>query len=317
MGTVGLIIFDAVRTFDYAVVNEVWGRHQTLPQSPLAELIVCAPSKRPVRLGSGLLHRPEHGLDALARCDLVIVPGLEDHTMQAPDPVLHALQRVYERGTPVASLCAGAFVLASAGLLDGRIATTHWAFADDLAQRHPAVTVDPNVLFTGDGQVWTSAGVAAGIDLCLHLIGQSHGDMTATAVARAMVTAPFRAGGQAQFIAAPIPAIRAGDAIARVREEVLATLERPWTVADMAKIVSLTERTFARRFHDSTGTSPARWLLHQRLYSARRLLETSDTPIEEVSRRCGFGTGTSLRQHFQQQFGTSPRQYRRVFRTSR
>ncbi|WP_432021214.1 GlxA family transcriptional regulator [Streptomyces sp. 1222.5] len=316
MDKVGLIIFDGVRAFDYAVVDEVWGPHRALPvPTPLSELRVCAPGRRPVRLTGGLRRTPEFGLDALTDCDLVIVPGMEDPGTIPPPAVLNALRTAYAGGTPVASLCAGAFVLAAAGLLDGRTATTHWAFADQLAQRYPAVTVNPQVLFAGDGQVWTSAGVAAGIDMCLHLIRQAHGQKTASALARAMVTAPHRPGGQAQFITTPVPPQLPGDdPITRICRTVIARPAEPWTVADMARTAFMAERTFARRFAQATGTTPLRWLLTQRLLLAQELLEDSDEPIENVAARCGFGSAVSLRQHFQRHLRTSPSDYRRTFR---
>ncbi|MGW1365168.1 GlxA family transcriptional regulator [Streptomyces chartreusis] len=317
MKTVALIIFDGVRAFDYAVVNEVWGPHlQSHVPTPLSELRICAPSQRPIRLTCGLRHTPAWGLDALASCDLIIVPGIENPSVTPPRAVITALHTAYERGTPIASLCGGAFVLAEAGLLDGRTATTHWAVADQLARRYPAVTVNPQVLFVGDGQVWTSAGVAAGIDMCLHLIRQAHGQRTASALARAMVTAPHRAGGQAQFITTPIPLEQphTDDPITRVCKTVLAAPDKRWTVADMARSALMAERTFARRFAEATGTTPLRWLLTQRVLLAQELLEESDQPIEDIARRCGFGSATSFRQHFQRQLRTSPTDYRRTFR---
>ncbi|WP_033819516.1 GlxA family transcriptional regulator [Kitasatospora sp. MBT63] len=316
MNAVDLVVFDGVRTFDYAVVGEVWGPHRAVPGAPLADLLVCAPELRTVRLDTGLLCAPDHDLDALAGCGLILVPGLGDPALRPPERVLRALRHAHGRGTPIAALCAGAFVLAAAGLLDGRTATTHWALADDLARRHPLVTVDPKVLFTGDGRVWTSAGVAAGIDLCLHLVRRSHGDTTASALARAMVTAPFRAGGQAQFITTPIPPGPADtrDPIAQVCRHVQGALADSWTVAGMAAIAAMTERTFARHFTAAMGTSPRHWLLQQRLRAAQHLLENGDSPIEDIAHRCGFGTGVSLRQHFRRHLGTAPRDYRRTFR---
>ncbi|MGW9597514.1 GlxA family transcriptional regulator [Streptomyces chartreusis] len=317
MKTVALIIFDGVRAFDYAVVTEVWGPHLAphVP-TPLSELRICAPNQRPIRLTCGLRHTPAWGLDALAESDLIIVPGLEKPSAPPPRRVITALRAAYERGTPIASLCGGAFVLAEAGLLDGRTATTHWAVADQLAQRYPAIAVNPQVLFVGDGQVWTSAGVAAGIDMCLHLIRQSHGQRTAAALARAMVTAPHRAGGQAQFITTPIPLEQphTDDPITRVCKTVLTSLDKRWTVADMARSALMAERTFTRRFSEATGTTPLRWLLTQRVLLAQELLEDSDQSIEDIARRCGFGSATSFRQHFQRQLCTSPTDYRRTFR---
>lgn len=209
MRTVGCLIFDGVRAFDYAVIGEVWSNRISRPGLPSFDLRVCGPEGARVRLGGGLERVPDSGLDALLDCDLVVVPGMESLHGPPRDPaVADALRAVHRRGITVASLCAGAFVLAEAGLLDGRTATTHWALAGELARRFPAVDVRPEVLFTGEEGLWTSAGVAAGIDLCLHLVRAAHGQQTAATIARGMVTAPFRTGGQAQFIPTPSPRTR-------------------------------------------------------------------------------------------------------------
>ncbi|MER5641962.1 helix-turn-helix domain-containing protein [Kitasatospora sp. NPDC002227] len=306
MRTVGCLIFDGVRAFDYAVIGEVWGAG--------FDLRVCGPAGARVRLGGGLERVPDHGLDALPDCDLVVVPGVEDPLVRRPEAVLDALRAVRERGVPVAGLCAGAFVLADAGLLDGRRATTHWRLAGALAERHPAVTVEPEVLFTGDGEVWTSAGVAAGIDLCLHLVRAAHGQRVAAGIARAMVTAPFRAGGQAQFIPSPVPLPAAGgDPLAAVREAALGSLERPWTVGELARIAVMSERTFARRFTEATGVPPLRWLLEQRVLEVQRLLEETESGVGQIAARCGFGSAVSLRAAFVRRVGVTPSDYRRTF----
>jgi len=315
MRTVGCLIFDGVRAFDYAVIGEVWANRATRPGVPAFELRVCGPAGSRVRLGGGLERVPDAGLDALLDCDLVVVPGMENP--YGPfDPVLaEGLRAAHAHGVPIASLCAGAFLLADAGLLDGRRATTHWFLAARLAADHPAVEVDPEVLFTGDGAVWTSAGVAAGIDLCLHLVRAAHGQQAAATIARAMVTAPFRAGGQAQFIPSPVPADADGDdPLAVARTTVLAALDTPWTVARMAALAHLAERTFARRFAAATGTPPLRWLLEQRVLAAQRLLEETDLPVDEIAVRCGFGSAVSLRPVFTRRVGVAPREYRRAFR---
>lgn len=314
MRTVGCLIFDGVRAFDYAVIGEVWANRATRPGVPAFDLRVCGPVGARVRLGGGLERVPDLGLAALAACDLVVVPGVEDPAARRPAEVLDALRAVSSAGVPVASLCAGAFVLAEAGLLDGREATTHWALAPELARRHPAVTVRPEVLFTGGDGVWTSAGVAAGIDLCLHLVRTAHGQQAAAAIARAMVTAPFRAGGQAQFIPSPVPPVDEDDPLARVRAEILAALDTPWTVRRMAAAALMSERTFARRFTATTGTTPLRWLLDQRILTVQRLLEETDLPVDTVATRCGFASAVSLRPVFVKRVGVAPREYRRTFR---
>ncbi|MER5728133.1 helix-turn-helix domain-containing protein [Streptomyces sp. NPDC002138] len=309
--TVGALVFDGVRAFDYAVIIEVWGRLAG------AELRVCGPDAARVRLGGGLERVPDHGLDALLECDLILVPGVEEPLATRDPAVLEMLRAAHARGIALASLCAGAFVLAEAGLLEGRTVTTHWALAGRLAARHPGVGVRPEVLFTGDGEIWSSAGVAAGIDLCLHLVRSAHGQRAAAAIARAMVTAPFRPGGQAQFIPSPVPREPAGgpeDPLAGARDAVLGALGSAWTVRRMADAALMSERTFARRFALATGSTPLRWLLEQRVLAAQQLLEETDLPVEEVATRCGFGSAVSLRPAFVRRVGLSPRAYRQTFR---
>ncbi|WP_371479195.1 GlxA family transcriptional regulator [Kitasatospora sp. NBC_00315] len=314
MRTVGCLIFDRVRAFDYSVIGEVWSGRPGRLGLPAFDLRICGPDGARVRFGGGLERVPDHGLDTLLTCDLVVVPGVED-PLSPVDPAVHAaLRAVHAHGIPVASLCSGAFVLADAGLLDGRDATTHWALAGELAERHPAVRVDPTVLFTGDGEIWTSAGVAAGIDLCLHLVRSAHGQQAAAAIARFMVTAPFRAGGQAQFIPSPVPEETGDDPLTRVRTEVLAAPAEPWTVRRMAGVALMSERSFARRFVETTGTTPQRWLAEQRVLAVQRLLEGTDLPVDEIAVRCGFSSAVSLRPAFVRRIGLAPREYRRTFR---
>ena len=255
------------------------------------------------------------GLDALAEADTVLVPGLRPAHWPPPPAVLDALRGAHARGVRVASICTGAFVLAHAGLLDGRRATTHWAHAQQLAERYPAVTVDPEVLYVDEGDVLTSAGVAAGIDLCLHLVRRDHGAAVANAAARRIVVAPHRDGGQAQFVEAPLPPPDARG-LATTRAWALSHLHEPLTVAAMARQAGCSERTFARRFRAETASTPLQWLVRQRVLHARRLLEATDLPVEDVARRAGFGTATSLRSHFRRATATTPLAYRRTFRGS-
>jgi transcriptional regulator GlxA family with amidase domain len=255
------------------------------------------------------------GLDAVADADTVLVPGLRPPQWPPPAAALDALRAAHERGARVASICTGAFVLAQAGLLDGRRATTHWAHAERLARHYPAVTVDPGVLYVDEGDVLTSAGVAAGIDLCLHLVRRDHGAEVANAVARRIVVAPHRDGGQAQFVEAPLPP--AGDrGLEATRAWAAHRLREPLTVAAMARHAACSERTFARRFRAETGTTPLQWLLGQRVLHARRLLEATDLPVEHVADEAGFGTAASLRSHFRRATATTPLAYRRTFRGS-
>jgi transcriptional regulator GlxA family with amidase domain len=256
------------------------------------------------------------GLGALRRADTVVVPGFYGIFEPPAAPALAALRAAARRGARVLSVCTGAFALADAGLLDGRRAATHWAFAPLLTKRFPAVTVDPDVLFVDEGGVLTSAGLSAGIDLSLHVIRADHGTACADRVARHMVAAPHRDGGQAQFFQPPQPAVHApvvGDSLEATRAWARERLAEPLTVAAMASHANVSPRTFARRFRAETGTTPLQWLLSRRVLEARRLLEESDLPVETVAVRAGFGDAASLRDHFRRATATTPTAYRRTF----
>ncbi|MFI2739186.1 GlxA family transcriptional regulator [Streptomyces sp. NPDC018711] len=316
---IALVAFPGVRAFDVSVITEVWDSDRTLRGVPPFELRRTATDPgSPIPLRGGLTltpDRPLTWLDDLTPTDLVVVPGIEDPYADLPAAVLDALRRAHTAGIPVASLCAGAFVLARAGLLDGRRAVTHWHLASTLAALHPAVQVEPDALFVEDTGIWTSAGTAAGIDLCLHLVRTAHGAEAAATVARSMVTAPFRTGTQAQFIEHPTPrADRDADALAAVRAHALAHLDEPHTVASLAAVAGMSPRSFARHFQATTGTTPLHWLITQRVAAAQKLLERTDHPLPEVARRAGFGSEVTMRQHFASHLGTSPRDYRHAFR---
>ncbi|MFH8804942.1 GlxA family transcriptional regulator [Streptomyces sp. NPDC017936] len=311
---VALLAFPGVRAFDVSVITEVWGPDRTDRGAPAFDLRRVATDSAPVPMRGGLALHPDRTLAWLSRADLVLVPGLDDHLTPAPAPVLDALRRVHSRGTPIAALCGGAFTLAQAGLLDGRRAITHWNLIDLLRTHHPHVTVVPDALFVEDDNIWTAAGTAAGIDLCLHLVRTAHGAEAAATIARSMVTAPFRTGTQAQFIERPTPHTdRDADTLAAVREHALRHLHEPLTVAGLAAHAGMSPRSFARHFTAETGTTPLRWLLDQRLAAAQKLLERTDLPMPEVARRAGFGSEVTMRQHFASRLATSPRAYRAAF----
>jgi AraC family transcriptional activator FtrA len=275
--------------------------------------MLCAP--RPVRVvGGGVLHA-EHGLEAFAVADTVIVPGVPD-VHADPDPeVTAALRMAHGRGARVVSICSGAFALAAAGLLDGRRAATHWRYADLLRRRHPRVEVDPNVLYVDDGDVLTGAGSAAGLDLCVHLVRRDFGASVANAVARRLVIQPHRDGGQAQFIEAPVAAHLDDDRIAHSMEWALEHLAEPLTVARLARQARMSQRTYLRHFARSSGISPVRWLVAQRIQASLPLLETTDASIEQIARTVGFDTAVTYRHHFGRVMCTSPSAYRRAFRS--
>jgi transcriptional regulator GlxA family with amidase domain len=313
---VAVLAFDHLAPFEMAVPCEVWGIDRTSMGVPKGEVRVCSPEAMPLDSGLGYTLTPAHGLEALRWADTVIVPAAPkplETSVTAPD-VLVALEAAHARGARIASLCSGAFVLAEAGLLDGRRATTHWMFADVFRERFPHVELDPTVLYVGAGNVYTSAGTAAAIDLCLHLVRLDHGAEIANIVARRMVVPPHRDGGQAQYVETPVPRLEAADPLASVLSWAAAHLDREISVQDMARRGFMAPRTFARRFRASTGSTPLQWLLQQRVALAQRLLETTDLPVDLVAQRAGFGSGPNLRQHFGRIAGTSPAQYRRRFR---
>ncbi len=278
-------------------------------------LELAAAGGRPVRTSMGVEVAPTADLRAVEGADLVVVGGAVPDVVGGQHEALEALSAAHARGARVMSICTGAFALAHAGLLDGRRATTHWGYCGRLAEEFPEVDVDPDVLYVDDGDVLTSAGLAAGMDLCLHVVRGDFGADAATAVARWNVVAPHRDGGQAQFIAAPVP-VDAGDSLAPTRAWALEHLDEPLDVELLARHAHMSPRTFARRFVAETGESPKRWLTAQRIHHARRLLETTDLPIETVATRSGFGSAAALRTHFHRATSTRPTTYRRTFRAA-
>ena len=310
MRSVALAVTDGTPLFELAAACEVFGTDRGLAE-PWYDFAVCGQDGAAV--GGWLTAGIRHGLDALAAADTVIVPSCRDPEGPQPPALVEAVRAAHAAGARVASLCTGAFVLAEAGLLDGRRATTHWAHAELLGQRHPSVRVDAGVLYIDDGDVLTSAGKAAGMDLCLHLVRRDHGTAVATARARPLVGPPHRHGGQAQFIPAPV-AHGPGHALAGLLPWALERIERPLSVRDLAREAGMSERNLARHFHAVTGVSPLRWLLTQRVARAQELLETSDLSVEQIAARTGMGTATTLRRHFNQQLGVPPETYRRTFR---
>ena len=310
---VAVAVFDRVAPFELGVVCEVFGLDRTPDGLPGYDFAVCAAEPPPLRTSSDFLLHPRHGLERLATADLIAVPGWRDVDEPPPEPLLDVLRQAVQRGARVMSVCSGAFVLAAAGLLDGRRATTHWRYVDTLAARYPSIQVDPNVLYIDEGSVLTSAGTAAGIDLCLYLVRQEHGAAVANAVARRMVVPPHRDGGQAQYIETPVVEHRPGDDLAGVLAWAQANLDKPLDVEQLARRAHMSPRTFARRFGAATGTTPHRWVLSQRQQLAERLLEDTDHDMEEVARQAGFGSAAILRHHFARYRGTSPQRYRRNF----
>jgi transcriptional regulator GlxA family with amidase domain len=313
---VAALCLDGVVAFDLAVPAEVfslaWKRGR-----PLYDFAACAVEAGPVRTTTGFAISGVAGPEAIAAADTVIVPAYRAVLDPPPEPALAALRAAASRGARIASICTGAFALAHAGLLDGRRATTHWFAAAELAKRFPAVEVDPDVLYVDEGSILTSAGLSAGIDLCLHLVRADYGERIGSQVARAMVASPHRAGGQAQFIERALPATSDTGSLEAVRAWALDHLTDPLDVQTLAARAGVSPRTFARRFVAETGTTPLKWLHAQRVLEARRLLERTDLPIEQVAAGSGFGSAPSLREHFRRAMRTTPTAYRRTFAVAR
>jgi len=302
--------------FELGVVCQVFGLDRSDDGLPVYDFAVCGTRPGAVPTTSGFDIHVGHGVDRVAAADLVTVPAWPELDLPTPPPLVDALRAAVARGAQVLSVCTGAFLLAGAGLLDGRRAATHWQFADRLARRHPRVQVDRGVLYVEDGPVLTSAGASAGIDACLHLVRREHGAATANALARRMVVPAHRSGGQAQYVEMPVPSLpAAGDALADVIDWAQARLDQPLTVPTLAARALMSPRTFARRFTAATGTTPHRWLLDQRLQLAEELLERTDLLVDTVATRAGFGSADALRHHFAARRGVGPTTHRRTFRS--
>jgi len=312
MRTVAVLAYDGVSTFGLGVTAEVFGCDRSGDGLPRYDYVVTAARPGMIRTDVGLQVLVEAGLDRLSGADLAIVPCWDDIDSRPPEPVLDALRAVNARGGRVLSQCTGAFVLAAAGLLDGRRATTYWKYAAQLASRYPRVTVDPDVLYVDEGDVITSAGTAAGIDACLHVVRLEHGAATANELARRLVIAPHREGGQTQFVPVVVEAADGGAELAAVLDWALGHLGDQVTVAQLAARIHMAPRTFARWFVSRTGTTPHQWLTSQRLSRAQELLECTDAGIEQVAAECGL-TALMLRRHFARRLGVTPQDYRRRF----
>lgn len=312
---VAVLLLPPVVAFDATIPPTLFGAAADEDGSPLYDVVVCGLTTERVPGANGFDVVPTAGAEALATADTVIVPGTryrparEDGVL-APDA--RAAFDAIRPGTRMVSICTGAFVLAAAGVLDGRPATTHWKFADALRRLHPRVNVDEDVLFVDDGDVLTSAGLAAGIDLCLHLIRSDHGSRVANDVARYCVVPPWREGGQAQFIDRHLQ-VDDGASTAATREWALRHLDEVLTVDRLARHAHMSPRTFNRRFREETGQAPGTWIRNRRVDRARELLESRDLPVDEVARLSGLGSGGNLRHHLRRGIGMSPSSYRKVY----
>ncbi|WP_433211783.1 GlxA family transcriptional regulator [Dactylosporangium sp. CS-047395] len=314
---VAILALDGLVPFDLGTPTQIFGTARDELGNRKYKILVCSPGGQPITASAGFKVVPDHGLELLERADTVVVSGIH-----AGDPVergtldptvKQALQDAHNKGKRIMSICTGAFVLAAAGLLDERPATTHWWWAERFREFFPQVKLDADVLFVDDGDVLTSAGVGAGIDLCLHVVRTDFGSEVANRAARRSVVPPWRDGGQAQYIERPLP--RPADAtLAATRSWAAERLDAPLSLHDLAVHANMSVRTFTRRFREETGVSPARWLLQRRVDHARALLESTELPVEVVARRSGLGTAAGLRQHLQNTIGVAPSAYRRTFR---
>ncbi|MGW4403603.1 helix-turn-helix domain-containing protein [Nonomuraea sp. NPDC004702] len=311
MTTVAVAVADGILHFELALAYELFSSPPPVPVERWYEPVICGAG--PVRADGRFLLEPDAGLDRLVGADTVIVPGWAEVDEEPPADLVAAVRAAHEAGARVASLCTGAFVLAAAGLLDGRRATTHWAHTETLAARHPRIQVDPDVLYVDEGSVLTAAGKAAALDLCLHLVRRDHGSAVANAIARRLVVAPHRPGGQAQFVATPVPEPH-GHPLSDLLAWAGRHLDQPLTVEDLARRANLSSRHLGRHFRSMTGTTPLQWLLTQRIRRAQELLETTDDGVDAIAEATGMGTAATLRRHFNRTVGVPPDAYRRTFR---
>lgn len=312
--TIAVLAFPGTSLFHLSVPCLVFGEDRSEAGIPRFRVLVCAEEPGLQATSIDCAVQAPHGLEKLREAGTLIVPTWPD-TQAVPSPrLLAALQRAHARGTRIVGLCLGAFVLAEAGLLDGRPATTHWLAAGEFAQRFPKVKLQPDVLYVDDGDVLTSAGTAAGIDLCLHVLRGHLGAEIANRVARRLVVPPHRQGGQAQYVEQPLPERAGADRLAATLEWAAQRLDEPLSLDDMAAHALMSRRSFTRHFRATTGTTVSKWVAAQRLALAQRLLETTELPVEQVAASSGFGSALSLRQHFAAGLRTTPLQYRREFR---
>jgi AraC family transcriptional activator FtrA len=309
---VAALVCDGLCTFEFAIVVEVFGLPR--PELPVDwyRFSVCSLERTPLRATGGVKVVVASGLSALRGAGTIVIPGWRNPDEPPPPALLHALRRAHSRGVRLMSICSGVFVLAAAGLLDGKRATTHWRYVERLRARYPRIHVEPDVLYVDEGSILTSAGSAAGIDLCLHVVRTDYGAEIANQVARRLVVPPHRDGGQAQYVREPIRN-RDTTGLAPTLEWAVGRLRHGLSVADLARRAGMSMRTFARRFVDETGTTPHRWLTHQRLIAAQRRLEVTAESIDRVAEAVGFETAETLRFHFRRAFGVSPTSYRKRF----
>ena len=312
--TVAVVVFNGISPFHLSVPCEVFGEDSITKSVPKFRLLVCSAETETIQTAAGFSITTPYGLKDLARAAIIIMPSWRDTDELPPQALLNALLSASHKGAQIVGLCLGSFVLAAAGLLDNRAATTHWNKADELANRYPLIRVNPDVLYVNDGNITTSAGTAAAIDCCLNILRLQYGARIVNYVARRMVVSPHRQGGQAQYIQQPVRDISTVDHFAKVLDWIQQNLDKAHSIDGLAERALMSRRTFTRRFRQVMGVTVGEWLLSQRLRFAQQLLETTDSTIDRVAEMAGFGTSASLRQHFNHSFKISPSSYRREFR---
>jgi AraC family transcriptional regulator, transcriptional activator FtrA len=312
---VAALAYDGLCTFEFGIVVELFGLRRQNLGVDWYDFEVCSLERGPIRATGGILVEARRGLRSLRRAWTIVIPGWRNADEPPPQALINALRTAHAEGARLVSICSGVFVLAATGLLDGKRATTHWRYADRLKSRFPKIRVEPDVLYVDDGNILTSAGSAAGIDLCLHIVRRDYGAEIANEIARRLVMPPHREGGQAQYVRDPIRSVATGG-LAPLLQWAQAHLDEALRVEDLARKAAMSARTFARRFREQTGTTPHQWLMHQRLLSAQRRLERHGENIDQVAEAVGLQTAATLRQYFGRVLGTTPTAYRRQFSTS-
>ena len=309
---VALLIYPDLCTFEYACAAEIFALPRPELGAPLYRCVTFSVEQGEMPATGGLMVRADQGIDVLRRAHTVVIPGWRNDSPADP-ALIRALQRAAKRGVRLASICSGAHLLAEAGLLDGRRATTHWRYTDQFQQDNPNIRVEHNVLYVDEGQILTSAGSAAGLDLCLHMVRSDYGADIANAMARRLVIPPHRDGGQAQYAPMPVPPADQQQRLSELLDWLREDLSQPHSVVSMAAKLCVSERTLLRRFREATGETPVAWLTRERLRQSRELLETTALGVDEIASLCGFGSPESFRLHFRRQAGTSPTRYRLQF----
>jgi AraC family transcriptional activator FtrA len=311
-GLVAILAYDGLCTFEFGIAVEIFGLARPEFEFPWYAHRIVAVDQGPMRAMGGIQVLADGGMELLADARTIIIPGWRDRSAAVPEELIAALRQAHARGARLLSICSGVFVLAATGLLDGHGATTHWRYTTELAERFPNILVDPDVLYIDSGQLITSAGSAAGIDACLHLVARDFGTQVANAVARRLVMSPQRTGGQAQFIPTPVSRTPRSD-LSRIMQWARERLHEPLEVRDLASEAAMSERTFLRRFTEASGQSPKTWLQHERLGRARELLESTDQNTEQIALRCGYRSVESFRVAFRSVVGVPPSVYRERF----